>query len=144
MFSKACEYGIRAVIYIALRSMEGRRVKISDVAENAGSPVAFTAKVLAALTRKEIVQSNTGPSGGFFIPPERMTEISLKDIVLAIDGDELFTVCGLGLRACSSENPCPVHHKFFHIREQIRCMLTETSIKDLALGVKSGESILNL
>ena len=34
MFSKACEHGIKAIIYIATQSMDGKRVKIGDVVEN--------------------------------------------------------------------------------------------------------------
>ena len=51
MFSKACEYGIKAIIYIATQSLEGKRVKIVDVVENSGSPAAFTGKVLGSLRR---------------------------------------------------------------------------------------------
>ena len=61
MFSKACEHGIKAIIYIATQSIEGRRVKIGDVAEHSGSPEAFTAKVLGALTKHKIV--NSPPAG---------------------------------------------------------------------------------
>ena len=67
MFSKACEHGIKAIIYIATQSMDGKRVKIGDVVENSGSPEAFTAKVLGSLTKYHIVNSYTGPNGGFFI-----------------------------------------------------------------------------
>ena len=65
MFSKACEYGIKAVVYIAIQSKEDRRVKIGDIAENTGTPEAFTAKVLGTLTKQNLVESIKGPYGGF-------------------------------------------------------------------------------
>lgn len=46
MFSKTCEYGIRATIHIASKSLLGERVSLRDVTEAINSPVAFTAKIL--------------------------------------------------------------------------------------------------
>jgi len=142
MFSKACEHGIKAMIYIATQSLEGRRVKITDVAENSGCPEAFTAKVLGSLTKFNIVNSHTGPYGGFDIGLKQMKEIKMSDIVQAIDGDSLFNGCGLGLSECSNIQPCPMHRKFVKVRAEIKTMLTTTTIYELALGLKSGKTVL--
>ncbi|MCW5909989.1 MAG: Rrf2 family transcriptional regulator [Cyclobacteriaceae bacterium] len=142
MFSKACEHGIKAIVYIATQSLEGRRVKIGDVVENSGSPEAFTGKILGALTKHNIVNSLTGPYGGFEIAPKRMKEIKVSDIVFAIDGDSVYKGCGLGLSECSNTEPCPVHSKFVKIRNELKKMLETTSIYDLAVGLKSGKTIL--
>jgi len=142
MFSKACEHGIKAVIYIAAQSLEGRRVNIGDVVEHSGSPKAFTAKVLGELTKHNIVNSHTGPNGGFDIEPKQIKQIKMSDIVRAIDGDSIYNGCGLGLDECNSAEPCPMHHKFVDIRKEIKKMLTSTSIYDLALGLKSGKTVL--
>lgn len=142
MFSKACEYGIRAIIYIATQSLEGKRVKIGDVVENAGSPAAFTGKVLGALTKYNIVQSFTGPRGGFYIEPGRMKRIKVGDIVFAIDGDSVYNDCGLGLAECSNVQPCPMHDKFSRVRTELKKMLETTTVYDLAMGLKSGKAIL--
>ncbi|MCE7862939.1 MAG: Rrf2 family transcriptional regulator [Bacteroidetes bacterium CHB5] len=142
MFSKACEYGIKAITYIATQSLEGQRVKIGDVVENSGSPAAFTAKVLGALTKHDIVHSLTGPNGGFYIDPAQMKRIKASDIVFAIDGDSLYTGCALGLTNCNSAEPCPMHDRFVKIRSELKKMLETTTVYDLALGVKSGKTIL--
>ena len=70
MFSKSCEYGIKAVIYITTQSLEGRRIKVGEIAENSDLPLAFTAKLLGILTKVNIVRSQTGTNGGFYIEPE--------------------------------------------------------------------------
>ena len=44
MFSKACEYGIRAMVHIAMQSERGERTGLKEVAEAIDSPVAFTSK----------------------------------------------------------------------------------------------------
>ncbi|MEB2785847.1 RrF2 family transcriptional regulator [Algoriphagus persicinus] len=142
MFSKACEYGIKAIIYIASQSMLERRVKIGEVVSHIDSPVAFTAKIVGALVKENIVQSVTGPYGGFYIDRYRMDQIKMSDIVIAIDGDSVFNGCGLGLKECDAEQPCPMHSKFVKVRADLKGMLNSTSILELAEGLKSGKSIL--
>ena len=142
MFSKACEYGIKAIVYIATQSIEGHRAKIGDIIDHVGSPEAFTAKILGALTKHNIVKSQTGPYGGFEIELSRMKEIRLSEIVFAIDGDTLYNGCGLGLSECSDSYPCPIHLKFVKIRTQLKEMLETTTIYNLAIGLKAGKSIL--
>ena len=142
MFSKACEYGIKAIIYIATQSLKDERVKIADIVENVGSPEAFTAKILGALTKHDIVKSYTGPYGGFKIDTNRMKITKVSEIVFAIDGDSIYNGCGLGLSECSNVQPCPMHNKFVKIRGELKIMLETTTIYDLAIGLKSGESIL--
>lgn len=142
MFSKACEYGIKSIIYIATQSMQDERVKIGDISESVGSPEAFTAKILGALVKWNIVRSQTGPSGGFYIDKHRMKEISVSEIVAAIDGDSIYNGCGLGLSECSNTQPCPMHHKFVKVRAQLKAMLETTTVYDLAMGLKSGKTIL--
>ncbi|WP_086539902.1 RrF2 family transcriptional regulator [Algoriphagus antarcticus] len=142
MFSKACEYGIKAIIYIASQSMLERRVKIGEVVEHIDSPEAFTAKIVGALVKENIVQSVTGPYGGFYIDKYQMGQITMIDIVTAIDGDSIFNGCGLGLKDCDAEQPCPMHSKFVKVRADLKSMLNSTSIFELAEGLKSGKSTL--
>ncbi len=142
MFSKTCEHGIKAVIYIATQSMDGKRTKIGDIAKNTGTPEAFTAKVLGQLTRHNIINSYTGPYGGFDVTEEQMHNVKMSDIVSAIDGDAIFNGCGLGLSECNEQFPCPMHHKFVSVRQQIKEMLTQTTLSELATGLKDGKTVL--
>lgn len=130
------------MIYIATQSLEGKRVKIGDVAENAGSPEAFTAKVLGLLTKHNIVISQTGPNGGFEIHEKLMKETKLSQIVSAIDGDSVYNGCGLGLEQCDETHPCPLHSQFAKIRSDLKKMLETTTIYDLAAKLKNGEIVL--
>ncbi|MCA0958174.1 Rrf2 family transcriptional regulator [Muricauda ruestringensis] len=142
MFSKACEYGIRAAVYIALQSLEGRRVSVAEIADEIDSPVAFTAKTLQLLTRNNIVKSIKGPNGGFEIEREDMDSVKLSMIVKAIDGDQIYVGCGLGLKKCNADQPCPLHDKFVDIRSNLRKMLTSTSLYELATGLEVGLTYL--
>ena len=123
MFSKACEYGIKASIYVAGQSMLGKRASLKDIATEINSPVAFTAKILQLLAKNNILESTKGPSGGFEISKDKIKNIKLAAIVSAIDGDSIFNGCGLGMETCSEVKPCPVHYKFKEIRESLKKMM---------------------
>ncbi len=142
MFSKACEYGIRATVYIAVQSLEERRVNLKEIAKAIESPEAFTAKILQQLVKSNIIDSTKGPSGGFEINKTQFKQINLSQIVSAIDGDSIYKGCGLGLKECDENKPCPVHDKFKNIRDELRLMLETTSIEELSLGMKEGLTFL--
>ncbi len=144
MFSKTCEYGIRATIFIASQSYLGNRVGLKDIATKIDSPEAFTAKIMQILSKNKIVKSIKGVGGGFEIPKENLSQYHLIQIVTAIDGDKVFNGCGLGLNTCSEEFPCPVHHKFKEIRRELKLMLETTNLEELAIGLKTGDTFLRL
>ena len=132
MFSKACEYGIKAVLHIAHMSQKGERVGLKAIAKEIGSPEAFTAKIMQKLSRSKIVKSIKGPSGGFEMGEEVRMNVNLKKIVEVIDGDSLYVRCGLGLNDCNDAHPCPVHHQYKVIRNALIQMHSEKSIEELA------------
>ena len=142
MFSKTCEYGIRAAIFIASESYQNNRVGLRAIAEKIDSPEAFTAKILQILSKNNIIRSIKGVGGGFEIPKEKMSQIKLSQIVTALDGNRVFTGCGLGLKQCSEDHPCPVHDKFKSIRNELAFMLENTNLEELAIGIKSGDTFL--
>ena len=130
MFSKTCEYAIRAVLFITRESRDGRRIGVREIAEGIGSPVHFIAKILQELSRKGIVQSLKGPTGGFYMDGNSLTH-TLADVVVAIDGDKLLTGCALGLNECSEKHPCPLHFEFKHIRKDLHLLLSRTKLGEL-------------
>lgn len=142
MFSKACEYGIRASVYLAQLSEKGQRSSLKEVAKEIDSPVAFTAKILQLLARDGIIRSIHGPTGGYEIHQNRLSEIHLIDIVRAIDGDQIFNGCGWGLKNCNAKKPCPLHFHFKAIRDDLKEMLQTTSVQDLANQLHHGLAFL--
>lgn len=144
MFSKACEYGIRATILIAVESQKGRRISLKDIAKEIDSPVAFTAKILQALAKEDIIQSVQGAYGGYEMDSQRLQNVNLGDIVRAIDGDIIFNGCGLGLRKCNDLKPCPVHFRYKVIRENLKSMLQNTTVENLTSELETGLTFLKL
>lgn len=143
MFSKTCQYGIRACIFIAHESMSGHRVSMEKVSAKIESPEAFTAKILRKLVKSNIILSVKGPGGGFEVDPAKIGGISLRSIVDAIDGSTLGQ-CSLGLNECSDKRPCPFHEKYKPAREKLAGILQSTTLMDLATAFSKGETFLRL
>lgn len=141
MFSKACKYAINAMIYVASLPEGMQRAGLKEISKAIDSPEAFTAKILQQLVRVELLSSAKGPHGGFAIQGDPNT-ITIAQVVAAIDGDMIFTGCALGLKKCSEDHPCPVHHKFKAIREHLTGMLLTSNLKEIAEGVNDGKSFL--
>lgn len=142
MFSKSCEYAIRAAIFIATNCCKEGKVGLKEIAKEIDSPIAFTAKILQVLVKNNIVKSSKGVGGGFMILKDELKSIKLVNIVNAIDGDSVFLRCGLGLSNCSEEHPCPVHEKFKFVKKDLIYMLENTTLEELSLGIKKGQTFL--
>ena len=140
ILSKSCEYAIRAAVYVAFKSVKEERAGIIEIAEAIGSPLAFTGKILQTLTRKKVLASSKGPNGGFYIVDP--ASVYLIDIVRAIDGNEIFTACVIGLTACSAERPCPLHHQMKPIRDQLRIDFSNRSVYEMAQAFEGNEYFL--
>ena len=92
MLSNSCRYGIRAVIYLASQPLSGGKTGIKKISHDLDLPTPFLAKILQQLAKQKILSSSKGPHGGFSLlkDPKKVT---LYDIVITIDGDDVFTDC---------------------------------------------------
>jgi Rrf2 family protein len=130
LFSKQCEYGLQAVLYLALKP-EGEMTSIKELSAKIGVPYHFVGKILQSLTRKGLLTSLKGPTGGYALalPPR---EIKLMHVVEAIDGADFVGKCVLGFPECSGDNPCALHGTWEGLREEIHQMLVSRDIAALA------------
>ncbi|MDG5767533.1 Rrf2 family transcriptional regulator [Balneolales bacterium ANBcel1] len=119
VLSKACTYGILASLHIA-RELDGKTgyVSIGRMSDNLRISFHFLTKILQQLTSAGILTSMKGPKGGVALKRDA-EEITLLDIIIAIDGMKVFTECLLGMPGCGSEKPCPVHDEWAEIREDL-------------------------
>lgn len=141
MFSKACEYAMRATLYISVKSIDGSRLGIKEIAREIDSPVHFTAKILQTLSREGIVSSIKGPNGGFYLDP-KSKPIPLNDIVRAFDGEDILHSCSLGLKDCSDRFPCPIHDQIKAYKSRLRTVMKERTVQQLASDVARGKTFL--
>jgi len=142
MFSQTSKYAIKSVIYIWTQSLDHRKVGAKEIGSKIEAPESFLAKILQNLVKGKVIGSSKGPTGGFFAD-ESHAQITLKDVILAVEGDHLFSGCSLGLKGCSEKNPCPLHFEVVKVREELNRMLTSKSIKELASEVMNGETRLS-
>lgn len=136
MFSKTCEYAMRAMIFIAQNSIDDTKVGVKVIAAGIASPEHFIAKILQDLSRKKMVQSLKGPNGGFYLDSHAI-KATLADIVRTIDGNGFFIGCGLGLKQCSELSPCPLHDQFAEIRKNTLIMLEGARLDEVAQNMIS-------
>lgn len=132
MFSKATEYALRAVIYIAQKSSEENKLSLPQIAKAINSPRSFTAKIIQQLTSgQKIIRSSTGPGGGFYIT-EKAKKLPVRMILEIMEKDHVLDKCVLGLKKCSDATACPMHSQYKHIRAELRQLFDSKTIQDLA------------
>jgi Rrf2 family protein len=133
MFTKSCQYAIRAVIYLTAQESRGKNMGVKEIADALQVPQQFLAKILQQLSRHSLISSVKGPNGGFYIS-EANAKVTLLDIVECIDGKGALTSCILGMPTCSSAHPCPLHHHFYGSREGLKHILSSCAIGGMVKG----------
>ncbi len=136
IFSKSCEYALQAVLFLALHP--GRLVGIKEISSNLTVPAPYLSKILQILAKRRLLYSVKGPGGGFKINPE-ITEPTLLHVVEAIEGPDIFDHCGIGLKLCNDQNPCPIHHRYTAFRNELKNLLSEKTILDYGKDVQNGK-----
>jgi len=142
MFNKETEYAIRGLVYIQLQNFEGKRPGITEIAEQIDAPHFYTAKILQRLVRQGFIESQKGKGGGFYFDSTK-PDVSLKQLIIATEGDNLFCGCGFGLKQCDESNPCPLHEKFAPIRDALTQLVTVENVQSLAQKTLRGEEMLS-
>ncbi|MGA9405899.1 MAG: Rrf2 family transcriptional regulator [Bacteroidota bacterium] len=134
IFSRQCEYALQAVLYIALKP-EGEMSSIKEMTKKLDIPYHFLGKILQNLSRKGLLRSLKGPTGGFALgmPAKHIT---LFHIVEAIDGADFTTKCVMGFPQCSGKSPCAIHEHWASLREGIYKMLVNKQIAEVAKDMK--------
>ncbi len=124
------DYGIRSVLYLARQPIK----KISFVAEISDEykiPRSFLAKILQKLVKAKIVRSYRGVKGGFSLAkPAR--EISLLDVLEAIEGKVCMNICLHEKKRCHFSRNCPVSPVWAVAQAKFTETLKKTSFDELA------------
>ena len=140
IYSRPCEYALRALTYITVNS-DSELIRTQEIAEAEGLPAPFLAKLLQQLARSGILVSVKGPKGGFGLarPPK---EISLLEVVTAIDGEDGFMRCAIGLAECTDTAPCPLHDTWKPLRDQILDYMAGRSLANLAEAITRKKELI--
>lgn len=129
MFSQTSEYAIRALSILA-RYQRDQFVLVGTLATSADLPHHYLSKILQNLVRMQILESRKGSRGGFRLARDP-DEITLFEIVNAIENLGQTRRCLLGQAECTDERACPLHQFWKGITTDYLKTLNETSLGDL-------------
>jgi Rrf2 family transcriptional regulator, nitric oxide-sensitive transcriptional repressor len=107
MLSQTVEYALRATVYLADQAPAGRTTE--QIAEVTRVPQAYLSKVMQGLARAGVVKSLRGIHGGFLLV-KRPEELTILEVVNAVDPIQRIRTCPLGLSA-HGVNLCPLHRR---------------------------------
>ena len=134
--SKKADYALIAMKHLALRGDRGTPASSSarEIAEQYNIPIELMAKVLQRLVRGGLLASHQGTRGGYQLA--RMpSQISVADVIQAIDGPVTVTACSTEEGPCEQFAKCNVRDPLWRVRERILTALGECTIAELASDV---------
>jgi FeS assembly SUF system regulator len=128
--SNLADYAVVVMTAAARASERDRPLSASEVAALTGVPAPTVAKLLGQLGRAGILHSQRGVAGGFSLA-RPASEISLADIVEAIDGPIALTHCAQGATDCDLADCCPVRPHWEPVNRAVRLALADVRLADL-------------
>ena len=138
IFSSATEYAIRGVSELAARNADGP-VLLDELVAGTGLPRDFVAKIFQKLVRAGVLRSAKGRNGGFALA-KAAHEITLMEIVEAVEGPQLMDACVVGLERCNDHMPCAQHDLYKPIRQRLKDYLRTTTLADMAASLRTKQA----
>jgi Rrf2 family nitric oxide-sensitive transcriptional repressor len=127
MISQTAEYALRAIVHLAIEPTEPQTAQ--QIAAATKVPLPYLSKVLQALGRARLIHSQRGLHGGFTLL-KRPEELSVYEIVQAVDPLRRIRACPLGLEAHGT-NLCPLHRRLDDALALVEQSFRESTIADL-------------
>lgn len=134
LYSKGCEYAIRALAEISAEK-SGRRFLARDICKKAGIPEAYARKTFQALVQNGFLSAVSGPGGGYSLTQDP-GKVTVLDVVEAVEGQENFTRCVLGLAACDADNPCSLHSVWMDLKKSMMSALASRTLAELSESIQ--------
>lgn len=116
---------------LVLLTEHHRRMKAAEIAEALGTTTGFVPQVIAPLVDHAWVRSDPGPTGGYAAAID-LGDVSVLDVIEAVDGPTDTGKCVLENRSCNAEGPCALHAPWARARTQLLADLGRTLLSDFA------------
>jgi Rrf2 family protein len=128
--SRRTDYGVRLILDLA-GLPAGRRASTQEIAERQNIPAPFLAKIISQLSLSGLVNTHRGAGGGVMLarPP---AEISLLQVIEALDGPVRLNRCAVDPGMCPRDETCPVHQVWTRAQESLVTTLHDTTFDLLA------------
>jgi Rrf2 family protein len=118
---------------------EGTRERTATLAKAGGIPREFLSKVLQRLVKVGLLRSHRGSSGGFQLA-HPTANVSLLDVVEAIEGPTHLNQCLISEHACDRHATCPAHTVWIEAQEQLVKVLGGVSLAEMATTIRTADS----
>ncbi len=128
--SRESEYGLRAMIYLAQQPPE-TVLTLHQIAEARDLPVGFVAKTFQKLGRHGLVRSFRGRQRGYRLARDP-SEINIRDLLVAVEGPDIFERCIFWGRRCGESTHCLLHEGWREIKPHLTHFLETVSLASLA------------
>lgn len=127
-FRKKTEYGMMMVSLLA-KEGKGQLVSVRAMQEN-GLPRSFLVKIARDLIKAKLIQAKEGRGGGYSLTKDP-SQISLKEVVEAIDGEVVTASCLIhGAKKCPLADKCPHRNMMSKLTEEIGSILSKYRLAD--------------
>lgn len=123
------DYALRAMVALAAR-FGGKPASTRYLAKSEDVPYQLACKLLQKLHRAGLADSIMGPQGGFYLS-RAPGEISVLEVVEAIQGPISLNRCVLGVGACPREDNCPISERLIELQRQINKYLGGLDLDEL-------------
>jgi Rrf2 family transcriptional regulator, iron-sulfur cluster assembly transcription factor len=130
LYSKTAKYAVLALSEVANRSSQ-EPVSTRQIAEAASVPYPLLAKIVGQLRRAGLVHAARGKHGGILLT-RPANEITVRDVVVALDGTDVLDDCPLFLHPCTCERECALHPLWRPARDAVVAFFETTSLQDVA------------
>jgi len=130
--TRAGEYGVLGLMNLARRA-PGEMAMIEEVSRTEGIPRSFLAKVFQHLVKAGLVRSNRGAGGGFMLA-RKPSQITVLEIIEAIEGKIVFQRCKLAHPVCEHVGGCAVCGLFEEAQDGVKEVLARTTLHGLVEG----------
>ena len=130
ILSRESEYALDGLVVLA-RQPHGKIMTVKEIAEARQLPSGFLARIFQKLRRHKLVSSHRGAVRGYALarPP---SEITLREILEAIEGPGLFERCVFRSRQCDAHDPCKLHKGWLTMREKLQRVTDEITLEDVS------------
>ncbi len=124
-------YAIDGLIVLAGKPF-GTVMLLRDIARAANVPENFLAKIFQKLTQGGVLASSRGAVRGYALA-RKPKDLSVKQVLLPLEGSDLFDRCIFWSHRCAETDPCPLHFRWKKVRQRVIGELMErTTLADLA------------
>lgn len=122
-------FAVTAMIDVALRQHNGP-VTLAGISQRQKISLSYLEQLFGRLRRHQLVESTRGPGGGYTLG-KPMSDISVADIIYAVDEPLDATQCG-GKENCVNDQRCMTHDLWASLNRVMVDYLDSVSLRDLA------------